>query len=226
MSGFSEVLKEIADVAGVSVDQLLKVAGILYLLEKGVLEHAPQKAPHVKDNIERMILHLLSIERALSIRDIEMYLNKPIGEIEEAVRRLEERGEVVSALSPSNLKIVALASDGTMNLLELPEEERAWMIVNAYGNRDKGLSYAKIYSLLKPQQPPQNRPRREATVKEMVLAALKGGPKRRCDLLRELNIPEGSLHWAITELHQAGKIKRVDKGTYALAAETGDHTVA
>ncbi|MEM2045772.1 MAG: hypothetical protein QXO20_06295 [Candidatus Bathyarchaeia archaeon] len=213
------VLKMMATCAGVNEEQFLKVAGVLYLAEKGLMKF--QEAWPLKSDLEKRIMHLLSIERALSTRDLEDLLREPREEVESAVQKLEADGKVISAMTSPNVRIVALVNDGTLDITSLPPEERRWMIVNAYGNRDKGMTYAQLYSFLKspkhakgPVRPSKRMGRR----KEEVLQALKEGPKRLSELIKTLNLPEGTAYWVLAALIREGRVERIGKGLYKLAS--------
>lgn len=213
-----EALKKMAEMAGVSEEQFLRVAGVLYLAEKGLLS---EPAAQEKADLEKKIVHLLAVERTLSIRELENLLHENWENLEAAVQRLEGEGKVVTAVS-SNVKIAAIANDGTLDLSSLPPEEREWMVVNAYGNRDKGLTYAKIHSFFKPPkrtEKPGKLGGKKGRRKEEVLQALKEGPKRRFQLVRALGLPEATVEWALAKLLGEGRVKKLEKGLYALADE-------
>ncbi|MEM0235170.1 winged helix-turn-helix domain-containing protein [Thermofilum sp.] len=212
-----ESLKRMADMAGVSEEAFLKVAGVLYLFEKGFLRdprsHDGGQAP--KSDLEKRVMHILSVERALSTRDLMSLLHIEEGDLEAIVQKLEADGKVVTSAIPPNIKIVAVANDGTMNIASLNSEERQWMIINAYGNRDKGLTYSQLYSFLK-APPHPGEPTEKKGRKWEILQALKQGPKKRSELARTLNLSDSTVGWALKELLRDGKIERVEKGLYKL----------
>ncbi|MEM2591742.1 MAG: hypothetical protein QXI60_04070 [Thermofilaceae archaeon] len=201
-----------------SEEQFLKVLGVLYLFEKGVLgEPRPSSVKErIESDLEKKIIHVLSVERALSVYDLKNLLRVEEGEIEDAVQRLEAEGKVV-AVAVQNNKIVAVPNDGTLDIAPLKPEEKRWMVINAYGNRDKGLTYAQLYSFLTsaPKEPSKSRGR-----KEEVLQALKDGPKRYSELRRALSLSKGSFHWTLAELLKEGKIERIERGLYRLTNTT------
>lgn len=209
-----EALKRMAEMAGVSEEQFLKVAGVLYLFERGFLM-SPKAGPDEKrfeSDLEKRFLHLLSIERVLSVRELTNLLNVEERELETVIQKLSAEGKV-AVETVSNNKIVATTNDGTLNIASLKPEDRQWLIINAYGNRDKGLTYAQIFNFLRTAP---NEKKKEGW-REKILKALETGPKRFTELRRELNIPEGSLKAVLSRLLKEGRIERVEVGLYKLA---------
>jgi biotin operon repressor len=208
-------LNKLAEAAGLTPEQLLKAAGILALAEKGVLKFSEDQFPKTGD-CEKRLMHVLSLERAVSFEELAKIV--PPEALDETAKKLVEQGKALMAVNPYGVKVVAIADDGTLNLTTLPPEEKDWMVVNAYGNRDKGLSYAKLYNFLKaPAATKQSHrgKRRRMSRTQQVFEALKQGPMSLSKIASTLKVSIGTVSWAIAELQKAGKVKRLKRGLYA-----------
>lgn len=180
-----------------------------------MLKFSEDQFPKTGD-CEKRLMHVLSLERAVSFEELAKVV--PPEALDETAKKLVEQGKALMAVNPYGVKVVAIADDGTLNLTTLPPEEKDWMVVNAYGNRDKGLSYAKLYNFLKaPAATEQSHrgKRRRMSRTQQVFEALKQGPMSLSKIASTLKVSIGTVSWAIAELQKAGKVKRLKRGLYA-----------
>jgi len=106
-----------------------------------------------ESDLEKKIYHLLSVERSMTLRELEAALRVEGERIEAAADKLAAEGKIMSLSLPKGIKIYAIKNDGTLDLSTLPPELQRGMIINACGNKDKGVSYAKLYEILYSQPP-------------------------------------------------------------------------
>jgi DNA-binding HxlR family transcriptional regulator len=207
-SSLKETIDELAELAGVSAEALLKVAGLLNII--ALLERP--RTGEVRRNHEAQVINALSAEPVMSFSELEKKLGLPGEELRKTVARLVDKGMLHTAEDPGWGTLVAVDSNGTLRLSDLKDRDRRRAIINWYANRHKSLSYRAVHDINK-QILKQKVKRKKPSTKDRVLEALRSGVKARVQLLA-LGINEASLDWALRELLKAGTIKKTGRGFY------------
>ena len=215
-------IERLAEVAGVDVQTLLKVAGLLQiakLLLSPVAVARPQQIQQTQQKLEMQVIGVLASEPVIPLSQLEKSLGVAGEPLRRAVEELEKKGFVHTAENSLGL-LVAAESDGTLRLSSLSDEDRKRVIINWYANRYKNISYADVHRINRQvlDRIRQERGRRKAKskVKERILSALKSGVKGRAELLA-LGIKESTLDWNLNSLLKEGRIVRASKGQYRLS---------
>jgi len=213
-----EELEEIAAIAGVTVDQLLKVAGILHILGSIRSVECDGDAcvePRRNEKLKRKIFSRIKAETVASVNEI-------IGEFGEKsldiLCDLEKDGKIMAIENEKTGVLVGVIDDGSCNIRELSRDEAERLIIDYYMNRGKGLSYKQVLGIRR-RISAQQLERKLPTRAEIILNALRTGPKTRREL--EEILSGRTVNSAISDLLEKGKIIRVDKGVYALANNEG-----
>ncbi|MCD6538796.1 type IV toxin-antitoxin system AbiEi family antitoxin domain-containing protein [Candidatus Bathyarchaeota archaeon] len=204
-------LEEIAEAAGITVDQLLKAAGVLRILEI-LAVHGDFSGEKRGSRLKKKVLYKIQTETVVSVREV-------IGEFgEEALKvlgELEEEGKVVTVENDKIGALTAICDDGSLNIKRLDREEMESLVVDYYMNRDKALSYRQVLEIrreIKRETAKNASSKRE----KMILEALREGAKTRREL-EAMCGGHGSASWTLSHLLKKGRIVRVGKGVYALA---------
>jgi hypothetical protein len=211
-SSLKRAIEELAELAGVSPEALLKVAGLLSIA--ALL--GPAKGTHAERGGQTRIIDALSTEPVLPLSDLQMVTRLSAGELRQTVGRLAEKGIVHTAEDPTWGTLVAIDSDGTFRLSELNEADRRRVIINWYANRHKNLSYKAVRDINR--QILEQRAKRKPRIKDGIIEALRCGAKSRAQLLT-LGFKEASLDWEIQRLLKKGVIRRAGRGLYELSGQ-------
>jgi hypothetical protein len=207
-SSLKEAIDELAELAGVSAETLLKVAGLLNII---ALLGRPGTG-QVRRNHEAQVIGALSAEPVMPLSELERKLGLPGEELRKTIAKLVEKGALHTAEDPGWGTLVAIDSDGTLRLGGLDDRDRRRAIINWYANRRKSLSYKTIHEINR-QILKQEAERKKPGIKERIVEALRSGVNTRAQLLA-LGIKENSLDWALKELIRAGAIRKTGKGVY------------
>jgi len=203
-SSFNEWLEEVAGTVGLTAEQLAKAFGaiLLYSVFAGTRQTPPKP--------REAILRFLEAKRVARPEELTGMFGEE--DVEKALAGLEADGKVLNVDTYAYGRLVALADDGTLNLKELTDEERAATVSTAYANRLLGLTYRTALEHYRKNR----RLLRRTSPEEEILEMLKKGQKRYVDLVRG-GIPKSRVYPALKALIREGKVKKVGRGRYSLA---------
>jgi hypothetical protein len=221
---FKEWIRETASTAGLTDEQLIKAAGILLLRlihdEKGLAEErllkiagaflsgAPSSEMSPFIRAKEAVWHALKAEKVATPEEIQSTLSMSDTEFEDAVRSLQAEGKISVVDTYAYGKLIAVADDGSLNISNLEEKDKAKVASAAYANKSLNLNYRKVLELC----------RRTAVESDVdkVLKLLNAGPKRYTELVRN-GVPKGRIYTILRSLIKEGKVRKVKRGKYAVA---------
>jgi len=199
-------VEELAELAGVSPEALLKVAGTLSI--------ASMLFSTEKRGKEELLLEALKVEPVAPLSEIQKATGLSAEELTRTISLLKEKGVVYTAEDPAWGTLVAINSDGTLSLSELDDRNRRRVIINWYANRGKKLSYRDVHSINRQILEQKGK----LTTRDKVLEALRSGTKTRAQLIA-LGVNRETLDKVLRKLVREGLVERLDKGLYQLKTQ-------
>jgi len=221
---FKEWIEETASAAGLTDEQLIKAAGVLLLRlihnEEGSAEErllkiagafpsgAPSSEASPFTGAEEAVWRALKALKVATPEELKSMLSMSDAVFEDAVRSLQAEGKISVVDTYAYGKLIAVADDGSLNISNLEEEEKARVASAAYANKSLNLDYKKVLELCRVTAA-------ESDV-DKVLKLLSSGPKRYTELVRS-GVPKGRIYTILRSLIEEGKVRKIKRGKYAVA---------